>query len=159
MRCLKLKLVPISVLFPKSRAFCSLAGLWKGKMFFFSPPTVFRSIHTYPVLSSQVLWVLLSAKRPEEESSLRSICQKCELDQTNQIKTLNSLSKFFSPFLLFCSAEGVTFCVHHKWAGVLFKLKRPRPWKSRKTTLKHISPFRSSACVIWSKWSSFFNTS
>lgn len=119
-RCLKISTCAQFSIF--SQEYSILLASWptKGRrVLFFTSPCVFRSIHTYPyTFFLSVPGALVAAEGPEERSSPRSAGQKCELDQTRQIRTLSSLSKFFSPFLLFCFAEGITFCVHHKWAGV-----------------------------------------
>lgn len=142
MRCLNIKMCAqfcvVGFFLLKSRAFCSLAGLQKGKKFVFPHPPVylgpFICIH---IPSSQVWRALVAAEGPEESSSLRSICQKCELDRTNQISTLSSLSKFFSPSLLF--VPGIAFPVPHQWAGVPVMAQT---MKEQKNYFKACQPFQ-----------------
>lgn len=120
MRCLKIRTCAQFSIFSLEESILLPSWPTKGRrVLFFTSHCVFRSIHTYPyTFFPSVTGVLIASEGPEKRISPRSVGQKCELDQTSQIRTLSSLSKFFSPFLLFCFAEGITFCVHHKWAGV-----------------------------------------
>lgn len=93
----------------KSRMFCFLAGLQKGEEFFPSSPCALGSVGAcpYTFLPSAPRGPL-AAVGPEERSSLRSVCQKRELNQPNQISVLYSPSKFFFPIYQLCEVLGFT---------------------------------------------------